>query len=51
MKTIIIRPSVDNDSSYKLGQLEKAFETMRLIDKTICEDRIVYVFEEVDNKN
>ncbi len=47
MKTIILRPSTDTEYSVKAGELEKAFETMKLIDKTVCEDRIVYVFQEI----
>jgi hypothetical protein len=43
-KTIIYRPSVDNGDSYKAGQLENAFSELKLIDKTVCEDRIVYIF-------
>lgn len=47
MKIIIFRPNLstlnnNNDSK----ELKEAFETMKLIDKTICDDRIVYVFDE-----
>lgn len=48
MKTIIHRVSVDNGNSYTAGQVEEAFETMRLIDKTVVEDRIVYIFGDKD---
>ena len=51
MKTIIIRPSVDKENSWQIKLLEKMFETTKLVDKTVCEDIIVYVFEEVDKKN
>lgn len=44
MKTIIIRPSVDNQYSDKARELEEAFDEMSLIDKTICQDRVIYVF-------
>ena len=47
MKTIILRPSVDREDSYKTDQLEKAFKEMKLVDKTVCDDRIVYVFDEL----
>ena len=41
---IIFRPSVDRESSYDAQQLLSAFEEQKLIDKTVCEDRIVYIF-------
>jgi hypothetical protein len=46
MKTIIYRPSVENTTSYETGQLEKAFATMELVDKTVCDDRVIYVFKD-----
>lgn len=46
MKTIILRPSLDNQYSDKVKELEKAFKEMVLEDKAVCEDRIVYVFSE-----
>lgn len=50
METIIIRPSVDSEYSNKIKALESAFERLSLIDKTICNDRIVYVFgEKIEN--
>jgi hypothetical protein len=48
MKTIILRASVENENSYKTGQLEEAFETMHLVSATACEDYIVYVFGNKD---
>ena len=51
MKTIIIKPSVDKEDSWQIKLLEKMFEKMKLVDKTICVDRIVYIFEEIDNQN
>lgn len=45
MKTIIIRPSVDDPDDWKIQELENCFSTMVLVDKTICEDRIIYVFK------
>lgn len=44
MRTIIIRPSVETE--FKLEQLQKLFETMSLVDKTVVEDRIIYIFGE-----
>lgn len=26
------------------GELETAFSSMKLVDKTVCEDRVIYVF-------
>lgn len=46
MKTIIIRPSVDNQYSDKAKELAQAFEDLTLIDKTVCEDRVIYIFGE-----
>lgn len=50
-KTIIYRPSVDDGESYQAGQLETAFAEMKLVDKTVCEDRIIYVFEPLRAEN
>lgn len=52
-KTINYRPSVDDCDSYKTGQLETCFATMKLVNKTVCEDRIVYIFAPLNptNKN
>jgi len=44
MKTIIIRPSVE--TAFKLEQLQELFETMSLVDKTVVENRIIYIFGE-----
>lgn len=49
METIIIRPAVETSGSFQLQKLEKLFETKKLIDKTVCEDRIIYVFTNKDN--
>lgn len=48
--TVIIRPNVDSVNSQKILDLEVAFATFQLVDKTVCEDRIVYIFQET-NKN
>ena len=39
-----INTTLNNNNDSK--ELKEAFETMKLIDKTICDDRIVYVFDE-----
>ncbi len=49
MKTIILRPSVDTQYSEKAKELHEAFNTFSLADKTICGDRIVYVFLEKES--
>ena len=48
MKTVIYRPSVEGAKSWGTQELEECFKNMTLVDKTVCEDRIVYVF--TDNK-
>jgi hypothetical protein len=48
MKTIILRPSVA--TVFEKNELQNAFADMKLIDKTVCEDRIVYVFSEIQEK-
>jgi len=45
MKVVIFRPSVA--SIYEMERLSDCFISMKLIDKTVCEDRIIYVFDEI----
>lgn len=46
MKTFIFRPSVEEE--YRREILANLFETMTLVDKTIVNDRIVYIFNDKD---
>ena len=41
----IVRPSVEKDDSYVMTKLANLFLLSILIDKTVCEDRIIYVFK------
>lgn len=45
MKIIVFRPSTASD--YELENLADLFATRPLFQVTVCEDRIVYVFDEV----
>jgi len=46
IKICIIRPSVDRKDKYVVIELKELLESgYKIIDKTACEDRIVYILE------
>lgn len=46
MKIIVLRPGVVRGDDYLVKSLLECFTQRTLIDKTVCEDRIVYIFSE-----
>jgi len=46
MKIITFGPEKDGENSWKLEMLEKAFESMKLVDKTVVLEYVVYVFDD-----
>lgn len=46
MKIIIFRPSVDQADEALAQSLLQAFQTKTLIDKTVIDDLVVYIFKD-----